>query len=77
MKIENLEITEIAPYENAMWAGIRICWSANNGFGECDLFKSRGSEQWCVDTEKMCDNQNKAFLKMLFDKLVETVEVTG
>lgn len=77
MKIENLEITEIAPYENSMWSGIKIRWCANVGFGECELFRTTGSDQWCADTESMSSNDDKTFLKMLLDKLADMVVVTG
>jgi len=77
VQIKNLEINEIIPYQNDRYVGIKILWNANIGFGECDLYRNVGSETWNADTEHMCDNKDREFMKMLMDKLVEKVEVVG
>ena len=76
-EITNLEITEINPYSNPSFEGVSIYWTANIGFGECQFYKAKGDDTWHVDTERMCSNEDKTFLKMLLDKLAEIVEVTG
>ena len=76
-KIENLEITNITLYKNFCYEGVRISWTANIGFGVCELYRERDSDKCCADTEHMCDSENRKFLKMLLDKLADTVEVTG
>ena len=76
-EITNLEITEINPYSNPSFDGVSIYWTANIGFGECQFYKANGEDKWLVDTEHMCSNEDKTFLKMLLDKLAGMVEVTG
>ena len=76
-EITDLEITEISPYSNPSFEGVSIYWTANIGFGECNFYKAKGDDTWHVDTERMSDNEDKTFLKMLLDKLADMVEVTG
>ena len=76
-KITNLEITAISPYSNPSFDGVSIFWTANIGFGECNFYKAKGDDTWHVDTESMCSNEDKRFLKMLLEKIADMVEVTG
>ena len=76
-EITELEITEIKPYSNPPFDGMSIYCTANIGFGECQFYKAKGDDTWNVDTESMCSNEDKTFLKMLLDKMAEMVEVMG
>lgn len=76
-EITDLEITEINSYSNPSFDGVSMYWTSNIGFGECQFYKAKGDDTWHVDTESMCSNEDKTFLKMLLDKLAEIVEVTG
>ncbi len=77
-RIENLTITGVDAFDNEKYLGFSIGWLANIGFGECTIFREKSGEDtgWKAHTETMCDNDDKAFLKMLLDKLADMVEVT-
>lgn len=64
-------------FENPDYNGIRISWSAANiGFGSCDVVFSdfRGQKMY-AETETMCDNDDKEFLKALFMDIVDQIDV--
>lgn len=70
-KVE-VEIDHIGVYDG--W--IRIFWSGNIGFGQYDIsFDKDGNIR--AESEYMDDNEDKWFLKMLLDKIVEKVEVVS
>lgn len=52
-----------------------IQWSANIGWGECEFYYD--GKKWTADTESMCSNDNKEFIRMLLDVFVKQIEVTG
>lgn len=78
-EIKGLCIEHLSAWNNEHAEGFRIEWSANVGWGQCDIFrlKSAGENEWQCDTESMSSNKDRTFLKMLLDKLADTVEVTG
>lgn len=53
-----------------------ICftWNSNIGWGELQITKD-GSDKWVADTEAMCNNDDKHFIKQVFDKWLEDIEV--
>ena len=67
---KTLVIDEWHPFVNDEYEGIRIQWVANIGFGQCDLYRPKGSEQWKADTEFM----GKNFLKLLLEKIADEAE---
>lgn len=77
MDIQDLTIDRVHAYDNELYNGIRIEWSANIGWGQCDIFrdKSDPKETWKATTECMSTNDDKTFLKTLLDKLAEMVDV--
>ena len=56
-------------------AAVIIPWQANTGWGEYTLYRKNG--KWLADSECMDSGEDKGFLRVLLDKLVEEVEVTG
>ena len=74
-KITDLEIDNIQPYSNSKYEGIEINWSSNIGFGQCNIYKEKESDDWKVATEYMCSNEDKKFLKMLLEKIADLAEV--
>ena len=53
---------------------IVISWAANIGWGQYTLIEQEDGS-WTGDSEFMDDNDDKDFLKMLFDKFIEGVTV--
>lgn len=76
-EITELQIDSINAYDNPSFCGLHIYWVSNIGWGECNIYKAKDGTQWKADTEHMCSNEDKTFLKMLLDKLADMAEVTG
>ena len=76
-EIKDLSIRGIETFKNREehYEGMYIKWDANIGFGEYMLVCKNG--KWKGDSESMDRGEDKTFLKMLFDKLIEQVEVVG
>ena len=51
-----------------------ISWAANIGWGQYTLIEQEDGS-WIGDSEFMDDNDDKDFLKLLFDKFIEGVTV--
>ncbi len=49
-------------------------WNSNIGWGELQIIKDE-NDKWVADTEAMCDNDDKYFIKQVFDKWLEDIEV--
>lgn len=75
MKIENLQIDEVNCFENSRGKGVVILWSANIGFGELTLYQRNKDSKWKADTECMCNNEDKEFIRMVLNKWVDEMEV--
>ncbi len=76
MEIKNLEINKIEPWgENKLSnGGIDIHWSANIGFGCLRLVI--GKDNKIVGyTERMCSNDNKKLISLLFVELIDLINV--
>ena len=78
-EIKDLTIESIEIYDNEYANGIHIEWCANIGWGQCYIYRLKSDEsgKYQADTEHMSSNNDRTFLKMLLDKLADTVEVTG
>lgn len=78
-EVKDLTIDRVHAFDNELYNGIRIEWSANIGWGQCDIFREKADEtsKWQAHTETMSTNEDKVFLKMLLDKLADMVVVTG
>ena len=76
MDIKDLTVDGISAFENERVQVITIYWSANIGFGEYTL-TAKNCKDWKGDSECMDKGDDKEFLKMLLEKVVEMVEVTG
>ena len=73
----NLEIEEIIPFCNTEASGVSFSWSSDIGFGEYVVYREHDSDKWVARSEYMDFNNDKDFLKKLFEKFVEMVEVVG
>lgn len=49
-------------------------WNSNIGWGELQLSKDK-NDNWIADTESMCNNEDKDFIKQIFDKWLDRIEV--
>lgn len=77
-EVKDLTIDRVHAFDNELYNGIRIEWSANIGWGQCDIFHEKADETitWQAHTETMSSNEDKTFLKNLLDRLADMVEVT-
>lgn len=77
-EVKDLAIDRVHAFDNELYNGIRIEWSANIGWGQCDIFRAKedDADKWQAHTESMSTNEDKVFLKMLLDRLADMVEVT-
>ena len=71
--------------------GMRICWSADIGFGQLDIVKRSGNDGedydilegaseeliLIVDTERMDHEDDKEFTSKIMSLLVDMLKVTG
>ena len=68
--------------------GMRICWSADIGFGQLDIVKRSGNDGedynrpeeelvLTADTERMDHEDGKDFTEKIMSLLVEKLKVTG
>lgn len=71
MQITDLEINVISAYDNEKYEGFTIGWDSNIGFGECSIFREKDKVVWKAATEHM----GRDFLKMLLNKLADTVAI--
>ncbi len=54
--------------------GFVLNWDSNVGFGQLTFIQDRGTLK--VETETMCSNEDKEFIKLVLDKFIEKLEVT-
>lgn len=73
MTIEHLQIDGVKCFKNGN--GVIISWSANIGFGELTLYQSNEDSKWKAETECMCINEDKEFIRMVLNKWVDEIEV--
>lgn len=75
----DLHIGDIHAFANDQFNGVRIEWYANHiGFGQCDIIfnlDETGEPKISADTEHMCNQDNKSFLRALLDEIIDKVEV--
>jgi hypothetical protein len=74
-QITDLEIDEVCCFENSKRSGVILSWSANIGFGELTIYKGNGNDKWRVDSECMCNNEDKEFIRMVLNKWVDEMVV--
>lgn len=53
--------------------GFVIGWDCERGFGEMTFTVEDG--EWHCDSECMCSNDNKEFMKRVFDAFIDKVKV--
>lgn len=75
MDIKDLSVDEVVVHSNDKYSGLTLSWSANIGWGELSIYKDNSDGKWKADTEYMCNEENKDFIKMVLDKWVEDMEV--
>lgn len=75
MQIKNLCVTGLETYDHDGICGVYIKWDANIGWGEYELAFVDGKLKGC--SELMDTEEDKSFLKMLFDAILEEVEIVG
>ncbi len=89
LKPETLEITSAEPwYQKATTVpvgdevypvhekyGITFEWQANIGWGQLMLMFDTETKTWSADTECMCSNEDKEFMKLILEKFAKQVDI--
>ena len=71
----NLIIHSLLPYSNEKFDGICIKCESDIGFGEYNIYREVGADQWYAHSECMDSNEDKAFLKELLLLVTDSVIV--
>ena len=72
-----VHVDDIEPFVNDKYAGFKILWSGDIGWGEYTLYKKIGNDnEWFLDDEYMENPKgDKAFLKLLLNDFATQIEV--
>lgn len=70
-----VQVDDINTFFNDKYVGFVIEWSGNVGFGEYTIYRSTKGSSWHADSECMDDNEDKSFLKKLFEDLIEQITI--
>ena len=70
----NIKLSE-AQVEYCDKKTIILQWAGNIGYGELVIYKE--NDGWKADTECMCSNNDKEFIKEVLNKWIESIEVVG
>lgn len=76
LEIKDLQIDDIETYDNDEYAGFKIYWSANIGFGVYEIYKNKSDGKWYADTEHMDSDSDKSFGQMLFNAFLNKITIT-
>ena len=68
-------VDDVEVFSNDEYQGIRISWSGSPGFGEYTIYRAKNSDKWYGDSECMDDNEDKSFLKKLFENFIEQMVI--
>ena len=74
-KEQEVEVSAICPYVNDKYKGITIEWVGTNGWGEYTIFIA--DDKISGDSECMDGNDDKRFLKALFDDILAQIDIMG
>lgn len=72
MGMKKVEVTDLIPIEH----GLILSWQGNIGFGEYTIFTDSEGHM-LADSEHMDKDDDKEFLRSLFDSIVEQIKVVG
>ena len=62
-------------YVDTYNSGIVVGWICEEGWGELNFYYDSTEKKWHCDSEAMCSNDNKNFIKRVFDAFVADLEV--
>ncbi len=71
-----VQIDEVKMFRRENEQGMIINWSANIGWGELTFYQNDDGE-WKADTECLCSDEDKEFIKAILDKFIDEVKVEG
>jgi hypothetical protein len=72
-KVNKVQVDELVAFNNEKTKGVVIQWSGNNGWGEYTIYFDK--DEICADSECMDNNEDKRFLKALFEDLLNKVRI--
>lgn len=76
-KVTDLSIDDAVCFKHELGECLVLYWSANIGFGQVMISRDNGDHTWRADTESMCAEDDKEFLRMVLNQWVEQIEVEG
>lgn len=65
LKYNTLEITNIEFYERT----VLVNWECNLGFGQCEFYYDRLTNEWTVNSECMSEEFVNALIRKMFEKV--------
>lgn len=74
----DLELTEVVPFSNDSYRGIKLLWTSNIGWGEYTIYQSANIEnkmEWLGDSEHMDSIDDNDFLKELMRLFIEKISI--
>ena len=72
-----VDVYDIVPFTNEEYKGFKLLWDGNIGFGEYTIYQNVDDPtKWKADSEYMDYQNDKWFLKKLFDSVIEMLEIT-
>lgn len=72
-KEQEVDVRAVHMYGNETGGSIRIEWDGTNGFGEYTIFVS--GDKITADSECMDGNDDKMFLRALFDDIISQIDI--
>lgn len=75
----NLEITDMAPFDNEKYKGFIIQWDSDIGFGEYTIYQDKESNnsKWMAHSECMDSSDDKEFIEELMELFIEKLTIVG
>ena len=86
----HVQVDGIQPYQNDKYAGIKLLWSGNIGFGEYEIYSKNSDREpmyddcpedeymyinWAGQSECMDSQDDKWFIKLLLESLVNKMRI--
>ena len=73
-EIKELKITNVIPFDNDEYKGIKLQWSSNIGFGEYEIFFDKWTKTWGIDSEHMDSSDDHKFGQMVLEAWLNSIK---
>ena len=73
-EIKKILVDDVHVFESKNRKYIVFSWASNIGYGELTIYADEEG-RWNADTEHMCNNEDKEFIRMVLNEWVNQMEV--